>query len=112
MNKLYYKYQFSIGFNDKDSKIQELTDDEIIDKIEDITLKILEFGTLSDINKWIYKHEDWTKVIEKSLNVERLTDLNFMDITKKVNQFTKEVKKALNQESVLVSYTRERANFQ
>lgn len=43
MNTLYYKYQFSIGFNDKDSKIQELSDDEIIEKIEDITLKILEF---------------------------------------------------------------------
>ena len=112
MNTLYYKYQFSIGFNDKDSKNQELSDDEIREKIEDITLKILEFWTLSNINKWVYKHEDGTKIVEKSLNVERLTDLNFIDITKKVNQFTKAIKKALNQESVLVSYTRERANFQ
>lgn len=112
MNKLYYKYQFSIGFNDKDEKIQILTDDEIRERIEDITLKILEFWTLSHINKWIYKHEDGTKITEKSLNVERLTDDDFININTKVNAFIKAIKKALNQESVLVSYTRERANFQ
>lgn len=112
MTTLYYKYQFSIGFNDKDSKIQELPDDEIREKIEDITLKILEFGTLSNINKWVYKHEDGTKIVEKSLNVERLTDDDFININAKVNAFIKAIKKALNQETVLVSYTRERANFQ
>jgi hypothetical protein len=41
MEKLYYSYQFSIGFNDKDTKKQEFSTEEILSKIETLTADIL-----------------------------------------------------------------------
>lgn len=43
MDKLYYNYTFSVGFNDKDSKNQELPTEEIKEKIENLTRDILGF---------------------------------------------------------------------
>ena len=108
MEKLYYNYNFWIWFNDKDSKIQELSTDEIMKKLENLTTDILGFWTISDIQRWVYTHENWEKVVEYSVNINRKTDSASHELVK---SFVKAVKKALNQESILVSYTRERVQF-
>ena len=108
MEKLRYNYNFWIWFNDKDSKKQELTTENIKSIIEDLTIKFLGFWTLSDLNTWVYTYEDWTKASEYSINVNYKTDNLDFD---KIRNYIKALKKALNQESILVSYTRERAYF-
>ena len=108
MDKLYYNYNFWIWFNDKDSKKQELTTDEIRKIIENLTAKMLGFWTISELNKWVWTYENWETGVEYSVNVNRKTDERHDDIVKK---FTKTLKKELNQESIMVSYTRERVQF-
>lgn len=108
MDKLYYNYNFWIWFNDKDSKKQELTTDEIRKIIENLTAKMLWFWTISELNKWVWTYENWETGVEYSVNVNRKTDERHEDIVKK---FTKTLKKELNQESIMVSYTRERVQF-
>lgn len=108
MEKLYYNYNFWIWFNDKDSKKQELSTDEIRKIIENLTAKMLWFWTISELNKGVRTYENWETGVEYSVNVNWKTDARNDDI---VNKFTKTLKKALNQESILVSYTRERVNF-
>lgn len=108
MEKLYYNYNFWIWFNDKDSKKQELTTDEIRKIIENLTAKMLGFWTISELNKWVWTYENWETGVEYSVNVNRKTDERHEDIVKK---FTKTLKKELNQESIMVSYTRERVQF-
>lgn len=108
MEKLYYNYNFWIWFNDKDSKKQELTTEEIKKIIENLTAKMLWFWTISELNKGVRTYENWETGVEYSVNVNWKTDARNDDI---VNKFTKTLKKALNQESILVSYTRERVNF-
>lgn len=108
MEKLYYNYNFWIWFNDKDSKKQELSTDEIRKIIENLTAKMLGFWTISELNKWVRTYENGETGVEYSVNVNWKTDARNDDI---VNKFTKTLKKALNQESILVSYTRERVNF-
>lgn len=108
MDKLYYNYNFWIWFNDKDSKKQELSTDEIRKIIENLTAKMLGFWTISELNKWVWTYENWETGVEYSVNVNRKTDERHEDIVKK---FTKTLKKELNQESIMVSYTRERVQF-
>ena len=108
MDKLYYNYTFSVGFNDKDSKIQELSTEEIKEKIENLTRDILGFWTISDLNRWVRTYENGEKWVELSVNINRKSEDRALDL---VNKFTKAIKKELNQESVLVSMTRERVNF-
>lgn len=108
MEKLYYNYNFWIWFNDKDSKKQELSTDEIKKIIENLTAKMLGFWTISELNKWVWTYENWETGVEYSVNVNWKTDARNDDIVRK---FTKTLKKALNQESIMVSYTRERVQF-
>ena len=105
---MYYNFNFGIGFNDKDSKKQELTTEEIKKTIEDLTIEYLGFWTLSDINKWVYTYEDWVKQSEYSVNVNFKTQS--VD-WRTINGYVKSLKKALNQESILVSYTMENVQF-
>lgn len=108
MEKLRYNYNFWIWFNDKDSKIQQLSTEEIMEKLENLTRDILGFWTISDIQKWVYTHENWEKVTEYSVTINWKTEEANHEL---VSKFTKAVKSALNQESVLVSLTRERVQF-
>ena len=108
MEKLYYNYNFWIWFNDKDSKKQELSTEEIRKIIENLTAKMLWFWTISEFNKWVRTYENGETGVEYSVNVNRKTDARNDDIVRK---FTKTLKKALNQESIMVSYTRERVQF-
>lgn len=108
MEKLYYNYNFWIWLNDKDSKKQELSTDEIRKIIENLTAKMLGFWTISELNKWVWTYENWETGVEYSVNVNWKTDARNDDIVRK---FTKTLKKALNQESIMVSYTRERVQF-
>ena len=86
MDKLYYNYNFWIWFNDKDSKKQELTTDEIRKIIENLTAKMLGFWTISELNKWVWTYENWETGVEYSVNVNWKTDERHEDIVKK---FTK-----------------------
>lgn len=108
MDKLYYNYTFSVWFNDKDSKIQELSTEEIKEKIENLTRDILGFWTISELNRWVRTYENGEKWVELSVNINRKSEDRALEL---VNKFTKAIKKELNQESVLVSMTRERVNF-
>lgn len=108
MDKLYYNYTFSVGFNDKDSKIQELSTEEIKERIENLTRDILWFWTISELNRWVRTYESGEKWVELSVNINRKSEDRALDL---VNKFTKAIKKELNQESVLVSMTREWVNF-
>lgn len=108
MDALYYNYSFWIWFNDKDSKKQELSTEEIRKIIENLTAKMLGFWTISELNKGVRTYENWETGVEYSVNVNRKTDKRNLET---VNAFTKALKKALNQESIMVSFTRERVNF-
>ena len=108
MEKLRYNYNFWIWFNDKDSKIQEISTDDIMEKLENLTRDILGFWTIGEVQKWVYTHENWEKVTEYSVTINRKTEESSPEL---VNKFVKAVKSALNQESVLVSLTRERVQF-
>ena len=108
MDKLYYSYQFSIGFNDKNTKKQEFSTEEILSKIETLTAEILGWWNISNVERWVWKYEDWTIAWENSVKVFRETP---EDNSELVNKFTKTIKKVLNQESVLVKLTRNRVEF-
>ena len=51
--KLYYNYNFSIGFNDKITQKQELTTEEIKNIIENLTAKMLWFWTITYNHKGV-----------------------------------------------------------
>ena len=108
MDKLYYSYQFGIGFNDKNTKKQEFSTEEILSKIETLTAEILGWWNISNVERWVRKYEDWTIAWENSVKVFRETP---EDNSELVNKFIKTIKKALNQESVLVKLTRNRVQF-
>lgn len=106
--QLYYNYNFSIWFNDKDSQKQELKTEEIKKIIENLTAKMLGFWTVTYNHKWIWTYENWKTGVEQSAIVNWKTDSMNSEL---VDKFTSTLKKALNQESILVACTRERVNF-
>lgn len=108
MEKLRYSYTFSIWFNDKDTKKQEFSTEEILQKIEKLTTEILGFWNIGNLERWVWTYEDWTVAGENSVKVYWSTEESNIKL---VNKFTKAVKKALNQESVMVKLNRERVNF-
>jgi len=104
----YYNYTFSIWLFDKDSKKQEIWTRQAIQIIRKLTVKFLGFWTISKKNLGVYTHEDWTIVSEPSINV------NFKvqnPDRKTILEYVENLKKQLNQESILVSYTKENVNF-
>lgn len=101
------KVEIYFGLNDKETKRQEITTAAAFDLVSKSCVKYFGFGTLSEA-RGVFSHSDGSGAIveEKTIRVE----LFFMDTDSKpgackmVFPFVDELKKALNQESVLSSF--------
>lgn len=90
------KYTLYVGLNDKDSKIQEVSTIEAIKLVTNLCLTYTDGATIFEADG-IYKHDDGTVVIEKTLRIE----LMFIEL-ETVKTIVDTVKRLLNQESVVV----------
>jgi hypothetical protein len=104
----YYSFNFSIWFDDKDKKIQIKSDWEIVETIKKLTAKYLGFGTISKVNEGVYTYNDGSIATEKSVNVN-FKSQNFDKLL--IRTYIENLKKQLNQESILFSYTKENVEF-
>lgn len=91
------KFTVIAGLNDKDSKKQEITTEEAINKIVKV-LKLAEVdgATLTEA-KGLYIHEDGTAVFENSIKIELL-----FITEEKAKSICKLLKSVLNQEAVVL----------
>lgn len=105
---LYYNFNFSIWFDDKDKKIQIKSDWEILETIKKLTAKYLGFGTISKVNEGVYTYNNGSIATEKSVNVN-FKSQNFDKLL--IRTYIENLKKQLNQESILFSYTKENVEF-
>lgn len=90
------KYTLYVGLNDKDKKVQLISTIEAYKICNNILLQYTDGATVFEASG-IYKHEDGTFTIEKTLRIELLfTD----DDT--ISKIVKDLKTAFNQESIAV----------
>lgn len=87
----------TIGLNDQHTKTQFLPTDETVAFITNRVADHFGGGTIF-VGNWVYKHDDGTIVIEKSVRVETL----MFDETIDVQAFVDQMKTDLNQESIMV----------
>lgn len=104
----YYNYTFSIGLFDKDTKKQEIPTAKAKKIIQKLTVKFLWFWTISNKNIGVYTHQNWEIVTEPSYEVNFKTQ---NPDRKAILEYVLNLKSKLNQESILVSYTKENVNF-
>lgn len=90
------KYILYVGLNDKDTKIQKIDTLSAYNLTNNILLNYVEGATVTQ-SKGIYKHNNGNVVIENTLVIELL----FTDKTT-VETIAKELKMALNQESIAI----------
>ena len=93
------KLTISIGLLDKDSKTQLISNDEAMKTVNDCFLSRLDAFTVY-YAKGIYTHENGQQVQENTIRVE-VVAFNDSDYNNTIKSI-KEVKQALNQESVLL----------
>lgn len=100
------KYNIYIGLNDKDSKKQEVSTRRAKEKV----IEILTNNNINGLTMYkvdgVFKHENGAIVFEKSLKVE-LLEVNKNEVLKSIE----ELKKALNQESILLEKEKKEINF-
>lgn len=85
-----------MGLNDKDAKVQLINTLEAYKIVSNILSRNFGGGTIFE-EEGIYKHDDGTVVIEKTLRIEIL----FAE-EPQVKSFVSELKKLFNQESIAV----------
>ena len=90
------KYILYVGLNDKDTKTQKNDTLSAYNLTNNILLNYVEGATVTQ-SKGIYKHNNGNIVIENTLVIELL----FTDKTT-VETIAKELKMALNQESIAI----------
>ena len=90
------KYILYVGLNDKDTKTQKIDTLSAYNLANNILLNYVEGATVTQ-SKGIYKHNNGNVVIENTLVIELL----FTDKTT-VETIAKELKMALNQESIAI----------
>ena len=90
------KYILYVGLNDKDTKTQKIDTLSAYNLTNNILLNYVEGATITQ-SKGIYKHNNGNIVIENTLVLELL----FTDKTT-VETIAKELKMALNQESIAI----------
>lgn len=93
------KLTVSIGLLDKDTKTQLINNDVAMQKVNDCFLSRLDAFTVY-FAKGIYTHENGQQVQENTIRVEVVT-FNDNDYNNTIKSI-KDVKKALNQESILL----------
>lgn len=87
---------FYIGLNDKETKAQKISTLEAADIINRLTLQYYGGATISNA-RGIYTHEDGRVVCEETIRVEVL------DASEEKNRaLAEDLKRVLNQESILV----------
>ncbi len=90
------KFTLYVGLNDKDTKMQKISTVEALKIATNICMKVTDGCTFYEADG-VYKHEDGTYVVEKTLKIE----LMFIDI-ETVKNIVETLKLVLNQESVVV----------
>lgn len=90
------KYTLYLGLNDKDKKVQLIGTLEAYKICNNILLHYTDGATIFEANG-IYKHEDGSYTIEKTLRIELL----FIN-AKTLTQIIADLKKAFNQEAIAV----------
>ena len=93
------KLTISIGLFDKDSKTQLISNDEAMETVNSCFLSRLDAFTVY-FAKGVYTHENGQQVQENTIRIE-VVAFNDNDYNSTI-QSIKEVKQALNQESVLL----------
>ena len=100
------KYNIYIGLNDKDSKKQEVS----TRKAKEEVIKILNDNNITGLTMYevtgVFKHETGEVVFEKSLKVE-LLEVEEEEVLKSIQ----ELKRALNQESIMLEKEQKEVNF-
>lgn len=100
------KYNIYIGLNDKDSKKQEVSTRRAREEV----IKILNANNITGLTMYevmgVFKHENGFITYEKSLKVE-LLEVKKEDVLKSIE----ELKKALNQESILFEEEEKKVSF-
>lgn len=100
------KYNIYIGLNDKDTKKQEVSARRAKEK----TIEILNANNITGLTMYeamgVFKHEDGTITYEKSLKVE-LLEVKKEDVLRSIQ----ELKRALNQESILLEEEKKEISF-
>ena len=101
------RYTLTIGLFDKDTKKQKISSEIAIRIVADLVVNTIGFGTVHQGNG-IYTHNNGSIVVEPSL-------VYFVDGEKdlkdKVKTLAWQIKKALNQESVMLEETAVRMEF-
>lgn len=90
------KFILYVGLNDKDTKVQKINTLEAYKIVNNIVMQYTNGATIYEANG-IYKHNDGTIVIEKTLRIE----LMFID-REIVNKIIDILKRVLNQESIVL----------
>ena len=95
------RYTLTIGLFDKDTKRQKISTDIAIRIVSDLVVNVIGYGTIHTGNG-IYTHNNGSIVIEPSI-VFFVDGEN--DLKNKVKTLAWQIKKALNQESVMLEET-------
>jgi len=90
------KYTLYLGLNDKDKKVQLINTIEAYKICNNILMNFTDGATIFEANG-LYKHEDGTIVVEKTLRIELL----FVD-KDTVGNIVNWLKQVFNQESIAV----------
>ena len=100
------KYNIYIGLNDKDSKKQEVSTRRAREEV----IKILNNNNITGLTIYevmgVFKHDTGEVVYEKSLKIE-LLEVKKEEVLRSVE----ELKKALNQESILLEEEEKKISF-
>ena len=101
------RYTLTIGLFDKDTKRQKISTDIAIRIVSDLVVNVIGYGTIHTGNG-IYTHNNGSIVVEPSL-------VYFVDGEKdlkdKVKTLAWSIKKALNQESIMLEETAVKMEF-
>lgn len=90
------KYTLYLGLNDKDTKTQKIGTIEAYKICNNILMNYTDGATIFEANG-LYKHDDGTIVVEKTLRIELL----FVD-ENTIAKIVKQLKEVFNQESIAV----------
>ena len=100
------KHELSIGLNDAESKVQELSTDETMRIISAVCFDQAGGATIIPNCTGIYTHDDGTKIIENTIRCEF-----YGQERETVIRIAKILCKALNQESIALSETEIYSDF-
>lgn len=95
------RYTLTIGLFDKDTKRQKISSDMALKIVSDLVVQTVGYGTVYT-GSGIYTHVNGSIVIEPSLVYFVDGEKNLKD---KVKNLAWQIKKALNQESVMLEET-------